>query len=158
MVVDTGTWLPGKRVLVAPHWIARVSWERAQVDIDLQREAVAHSPAFDPAAPVNRQYEARLYDYYGRPVYWASGAARRGDERGRCAPAIPGAPPASRRAACSLRRGAGLRAGGTGRPLFGRAGATGGRVDRGGHAATRGWMRVEDENRSGQAVGHGRAG
>jgi hypothetical protein len=26
---------------------------------------------FDPAVPVNRAYELRLYDYYGRPKYWA---------------------------------------------------------------------------------------
>ena len=26
MVVDTRNWLPGKKVLVAPRWIDRVSW------------------------------------------------------------------------------------------------------------------------------------
>jgi hypothetical protein len=25
---------------------------------------------YDPSGPVNREYEARLYDFYGRPVYW----------------------------------------------------------------------------------------
>ena len=71
LVVDTGTWLPGKKVLIAPQWIARVSWEQAQVDVDLPRAAIERSPEFDPSMPVNRQYEARLYDFYGRPVYWA---------------------------------------------------------------------------------------
>jgi hypothetical protein len=28
------------------------------------------SPEFDPSAPVNRAYELRLYDCYGRPKYW----------------------------------------------------------------------------------------
>jgi hypothetical protein len=26
MVVDTRNWLPGKKVLIAPRWIDRVSW------------------------------------------------------------------------------------------------------------------------------------
>jgi len=30
------------------------------------------SPSGYPSAPINREYEARLYDYYGRPVYWNS--------------------------------------------------------------------------------------
>lgn len=45
-------------------------WEEGQVEVDLDREAVKHGPEYDPALPVNREYEARLYDYYGRPVYW----------------------------------------------------------------------------------------
>lgn len=26
---------------------------------------------FDPSAPINREYQVRLYDYYGRPRCWA---------------------------------------------------------------------------------------
>lgn len=70
MVVDTRDWLPGKKVLVSPHWIHHVSWPESRVHIDLTREMIENSPEFDPAAPVNREYEERLYDYYGRPKYW----------------------------------------------------------------------------------------
>ena len=35
-----------------------------------RRESIRNSPAFDPGAPVNRDYEERLYDYYGRRKYW----------------------------------------------------------------------------------------
>jgi uncharacterized protein YrrD len=71
MVVDTGSWLlPGRKVLVSPQWITQVSWGRGQVDVDLDRATIERSPEFDPAMPVNRGYETRLYDYYGRPVYW----------------------------------------------------------------------------------------
>jgi hypothetical protein len=35
------------------------------------REMVENSPEFDPSATVNREYELRLYDYYGRPKYWS---------------------------------------------------------------------------------------
>lgn len=70
MIVDTRNWLPGKKVLVSPHWIKSISWEQAKVSVDLSRESVKTSPEFDPSEPVNREYELRLYDYYGRPKYW----------------------------------------------------------------------------------------
>jgi hypothetical protein len=70
MVVDTKNWLPGRKVLIAPDWIEQVSWNDSKFYVDLPRELIKDSPEYDPAAPVNRQYEARLYDYYGRPKYW----------------------------------------------------------------------------------------
>jgi hypothetical protein len=47
-----------------------VSWSESKVHVVLSRETIKNSPEFDPTVPVNREYEARLYDYYGRPVYW----------------------------------------------------------------------------------------
>jgi hypothetical protein len=70
MVVDTRNWLPGRSVLVSPAWIGEVSWASRKVYVDMSRENIRNSPEFDPAAPVNREYELRLYDYYGRPKYW----------------------------------------------------------------------------------------
>jgi uncharacterized protein YrrD len=70
LVVDTRNWLPGKKVLVAPQWVASVDWAGMQVNVDLDTEAIEHGPEFDPSLPVNREYEVRLYDYYGRPHYW----------------------------------------------------------------------------------------
>lgn len=71
LVVDTRNWLPGRKVLVAPLWIASVSWEEEKVFVDLTREQIEDSPGYDPSEPVNREYEERLYDFYGRPRYWA---------------------------------------------------------------------------------------
>jgi len=70
MVIDTKNWLPGQKVLVPPSWIVSVSWEEAKVFINLPRETIKNSPEFNPGDPVNRQYEEKLYDYYGRPKYW----------------------------------------------------------------------------------------
>ena len=36
---------------------------------------IEKSPEWNPAEAVNREYETRLYDYYGRPVYWFSNRA-----------------------------------------------------------------------------------
>lgn len=70
VVVDTKNILPGKQVLVAPAWIEKVKWDGAEVHVDLMRKRVQNSPEFVPDAPVNREFEERLYDFYGRPKYW----------------------------------------------------------------------------------------
>jgi len=57
-------------VLVAVTWIEYVDWAESLVHVDLSRDQVKGSPEFDATAPVNRDYESRLYDYYGRPAYW----------------------------------------------------------------------------------------
>ncbi len=70
LVIDTRNWLPGRKVLVAPEWIDDIIWDNAQVVVGLPRESIQNSPEYDPASPVNRRYEERLYDFYGRPKYW----------------------------------------------------------------------------------------
>jgi hypothetical protein len=69
-VVDTRNWLPGQKVLVSPLWITAIRWDERTVHVDLTREAIKSGPEYDPAQPVNRDYEVRLYDFHGRPKYW----------------------------------------------------------------------------------------
>jgi len=69
IVVDTQNWWPGKKVLVAPQWIGRVSWNDSKVYVDLSRETIKNGPEYHPDA-LNRKYEETLYDYYKRPKYW----------------------------------------------------------------------------------------
>jgi hypothetical protein len=70
MVVNTRNWMPGKKVLVSPTWIDRVSWGEMAIHVNLTKSQVKNSPKFDPRQPVNREYEEHLYDFYGRPRYW----------------------------------------------------------------------------------------
>lgn len=72
LVIDTSNWWSGKKVLVAPHWASRVSWAERKVYVDLSREVIKSSPEWKENEGVNRDYEVRLYDYYGRPAYWGS--------------------------------------------------------------------------------------
>jgi hypothetical protein len=72
LVVDTSNWWLAKKVLVSPKWASDISWTERKVYLDLSRQAIKDSPAWDASGAVNREYEARLYDYYGRPVYWGS--------------------------------------------------------------------------------------
>jgi hypothetical protein len=70
LAIDTRNWLPGRKVLVSPWWIDDVSWPGHRVTVGLNRRAIESSPRYDPTRPVNRAYEEKLYDYYGRPRYW----------------------------------------------------------------------------------------
>jgi hypothetical protein len=40
--------------------------------VDLTREQIKASPEYDASRPVERDYESRLHDYYGRPGYWSA--------------------------------------------------------------------------------------
>ena len=70
LVVDTRNWLPGRKVLISPQWIKSIDWASNIVDVDMNREEIENSPAYDPSSPVKREYETQLYDYFGRPKYW----------------------------------------------------------------------------------------
>jgi hypothetical protein len=70
MVANTGSWWPGKSVLVAPQWVEKIRWSERKVHVDLQQESLKEAPAFDPSVPINRQYEGHLYDFHGRERYW----------------------------------------------------------------------------------------
>lgn len=71
VVIDTRNWLPGRKVIIPPDWwIKDISWADSEVVVNVKRDAIKNSPEFDPAEPVNREYETRLYDYYGRSKYW----------------------------------------------------------------------------------------
>jgi hypothetical protein len=43
LVVNTGNWLPGKKVLISPDWITKVDWASASVYLKHPREAVKNS-------------------------------------------------------------------------------------------------------------------
>jgi len=70
IVVDTRNFLPGKKVLISPAWVEKVDWAEGKVRVNLSRERIRHSPPYNPSAPIDRDYESRLYDYYQRPKYW----------------------------------------------------------------------------------------
>ena len=67
-VVDTRNWLPGRKFLVAPDWVDAIKWADRRVSVGLTQDVIKGSPEYLPSAPVNHEYETRLYDYYGRPL------------------------------------------------------------------------------------------
>jgi len=70
MVVETGRWLNGRKVLVSPISVRDVIWDDRIVNVDLSRQQVRESPSIDTDKPVSRQHEVEYYNYYGYPNYW----------------------------------------------------------------------------------------
>ena len=70
LVIDTGNWWSGKKVLVSPHWIERVSWSESKVFVDLSRETVKQSPEYTEDLLLTRDYETGLHRHYNRQGYW----------------------------------------------------------------------------------------
>jgi sporulation protein YlmC with PRC-barrel domain len=70
LVINTHNWWPGKKVLVSPHWIERVSWSESKVFVNLSRESIKNSPEYTGASLLTRDYETSLYRHYKRQGYW----------------------------------------------------------------------------------------
>ena len=74
---ETRNWLPGKRVLLSPQWISRISWDESKVFVDLPRETIKGSPEYPEEFLLTREYEAGLYRHYDRKGYWVDEPARK---------------------------------------------------------------------------------
>jgi hypothetical protein len=70
LIVDTRDWLPGKRALISPRWIERISWKQKQVFVALGRDAIQQAPEYGDESHVARDYEAALHDHYDSQGYW----------------------------------------------------------------------------------------
>ncbi|MEO7698745.1 MAG: PRC-barrel domain-containing protein [Opitutus sp.] len=70
LIIDTRNWWPGKKVLVSPQWIERVSWNESKVFVKLSREAIKQSPEYTDESLLTREYETGLHRHYDRPGYW----------------------------------------------------------------------------------------
>lgn len=70
LVVDTGHWLSGRKVLISPLAIGHVDWMAQQLAVSLTKTQVERSPDIDTRKPVSRQHEAVYFGYYGYPNYW----------------------------------------------------------------------------------------
>lgn len=73
LVIDTGSWLSGRKVLLPPTVLGHFSAIGDQFSVRLTMQQVKDSPGIDADLPVSRQMEANTYDYYGWNPYWSSG-------------------------------------------------------------------------------------
>jgi hypothetical protein len=71
LVVATGVWLGGRKVLISPSAIRDIAWQHDIIDVWLTRQQVRGSPRVDTDKPVSRQHEVDYCDHYGYPYYWA---------------------------------------------------------------------------------------
>ncbi len=69
-VVETGSWLGGRKVLISPLALHGLDWAAKALSASLTRERVKASPDVDTSKPVSRQHEVEQFGYYGLPFYW----------------------------------------------------------------------------------------
>lgn len=75
VVADTGSWLTGRSVLLAPpaFGLHPFGGEADLLDVNLTCKQVEGSPSIELHRPVSRQHEDDYYRYYGWPAYWHNG-------------------------------------------------------------------------------------
>jgi PRC-barrel domain len=65
VAVDTRNWWPGKKVLISPRSVREFDWPNRLMHLDVDRQKVKDSPAYDPTKTVDQAYEERFYNHYG---------------------------------------------------------------------------------------------
>lgn len=70
LVVDCGTWLRGRKVLIHPSAISGTRLEDRRFEVNLTMAQVNESPDWSLDRPVSRQMESRLFGYYGWDPLW----------------------------------------------------------------------------------------
>jgi uncharacterized protein YrrD len=70
LVVDTGDWLPGRKVLISPRSVMPIQQTKTALRVALSREQVEHSPGVEEHQPVSRSFEAAYARHFGYPYYW----------------------------------------------------------------------------------------
>lgn len=72
LIVETGTWLSSRKVLISPIAIGHPNWAQKVLPVTLTKEQIKNSPDIDTDEPVSRQHEMRYFGYYGYSCYWGS--------------------------------------------------------------------------------------
>jgi hypothetical protein len=73
LVVDAGTWLADRKVLISPYAVKQPLGADKNIEVSLTREQVSQSPDIDTHQPVSRQHEREYLGYYAYPEYWYGG-------------------------------------------------------------------------------------
>lgn len=72
LVVEMGSWLESRKVLLSPISIKRLDLEEKILALSINKEQVKNSPPIDTHLPVSQQYEIDYLSYYGYPFYWGN--------------------------------------------------------------------------------------
>lgn len=70
LVVETGSWLSGRGVLIIPDVLGEVDAQSGAIAVNLTQEQVRNSPPLDSDKPVARQHEEELHRHYDWNPYW----------------------------------------------------------------------------------------
>ncbi len=78
LIVETGSWLNNRKVLIAPQALLKPDWENKVFPVNLTKEQIKNSPDIDTEYPVSRQHEIEMYNYYPWTTYWGGGMGASG--------------------------------------------------------------------------------
>lgn len=67
IVVETGGWLTGRKILFSPSEIRKISWSDKSLLVHLFREQVQGSPEYVTDNPIDEEFEKRLQEHHGIP-------------------------------------------------------------------------------------------
>ena len=70
LVVDTGSWWSGHKVLIFPSAIGQIDFGREELSVKLTVEQVKSSPNLMQDQPVSQQLQESLYSHYGWDPSW----------------------------------------------------------------------------------------
>lgn len=73
LVVDTGNWLSGRKVLVHPSAVSWADHGSRELTVALTMDQVKGSPDIGQDRPVSQQMQSDLYSYYGWDPLWGGG-------------------------------------------------------------------------------------
>jgi uncharacterized protein YrrD len=74
LIVKTGSWLFGRKVLISPSALKEPNWANETFPVNLTKAQIKHSPDIDTERTVSRQQEIDLYTHYGWPYMGIGGA------------------------------------------------------------------------------------
>lgn len=72
-VVNAGSWLASRQVLISPISVHHPDWIERTLPVGLTKHQVKNSPDIDTDKPVSRQNEEQTLGHYGYPNYWGGG-------------------------------------------------------------------------------------
>jgi sporulation protein YlmC with PRC-barrel domain len=70
LIVETGSWLASRKVLISPIAIGKADWAASVLAVSITKDQVKNSPDIDTDKPVSRQHEMQYLNYYSYPYYW----------------------------------------------------------------------------------------
>jgi hypothetical protein len=66
VIVDTGPWILGKKVLLPAGTIESIDLEDGTIYVDRTKDEIKNAPEWDPSGYVEQEHRLALDDYYGR--------------------------------------------------------------------------------------------
>ncbi len=64
LVVDTGRWLSGRKVLLTVELVKSIDYPIREIRVNTSCDLIRESPEYDPSIPMDEEYENRVLEHY----------------------------------------------------------------------------------------------